>query len=110
MARVSSHIYYNIDESDIELRYKDLVFYFSSEFNIERYRNKIIRFIEEENYKLKAKYNVEVDLSDMLMISYYMKIEKRGFRVYKRIIDLDHNENKLIKISKDDIIKSKVGE
>ena len=110
MARISKHIYYDIEESDIEIIYKDLVFYFSSDLNATRFQNKIIDFINIENLKLKAKYNIEVDLSDMLMISYYIKIEKRGFRVYKRKLNLENNEYYLIKITKDDIIKSKVGE
>ena len=110
MTRISKHIYYNIEESDIELIYKDLVLYFSSDLNAKRFQNKIIDFIKNENFKLKAKYNVEVDFTEMLILSYYLKIEKRGFKVFKRIIDLRINEYYLKKINKDDIIKSKVGE
>lgn len=110
MARVSKNIYYNIEESDISLNYKDLILYFSSDFNANRFKTKILDFIALENYKLKAKYNVEVDFTDMLIISFYEKIEKRGFKVYKKVVDLDHNEKYLIKINKDDIINSKVGE
>lgn len=108
MARVSKNLYYNIDDSDIKLEYGSLIFYFSSDLNLQRYKSRIIDFTMVENYKLKAKYNVQVDLSDMLMISYYMKIEKRGFRVYKK--EIDDEKLYLIKINKDDIIKSKVGE
>lgn len=110
MARISKHIYYNIDESDIKLEYKNLEFYFSSDLNASRFKTKILDFIALENHKLKAKYNIEIDLSDMLMISYYMKIEKRGFRVYKKKLNIVNNELCLIKINKDDIIKSKVGD
>lgn len=110
MARISNHIYYDIDESDIKLEYNNLVFYFSSDFNLNRYQNKIIDFITLENYKLKAKYNIKVDFSEMLLISYYTKIEKRGFRIYKKQTDLLNNKLCLVKIDKNDIIKSKVGE
>lgn len=106
MARVSEHIYYNIEESDISLEYKNLVFFFSSELNAKKFKERILDFIDNENNKLKVKYNIEVDLSEMLLISYYMKIEKRGFKVLKR----ESNNLCLIKITKDDIIKSKVGE
>ena len=110
MARISKHIYYDIDESDIKLEYNNLVFYFSSDFNLNRYKNKIIDFIKLENYKLEAKYNIKVDFSEMLLISYYMKIEKRGFRVYKKEIDLKNNKICFVKFDKNDIIKSKVGD
>lgn len=110
MARVSKNLYYNIEESDISLEYKNLIFFFSSDVNAKRFKTKIIDFIDSENYKLKAKYNIEVDLSEMLLLSYYMKIEKRGFKVLKRELNLENNELCLIKINKNDIIKSKVGE
>ena len=110
MARVSKHVYYNIEESDIELQYKDIILYFSSDFNRERFQNRIVDFVNDENFKLKAKYNVEVELSKMLILSYYSKIEKRGFRVYEKVVNIKNNENKLIRINKSDIITSKVGE
>ena len=110
MARVSKNIYYNIEDSDIKLNYRDLILYFSSDLNAKRFKEKSNNFVELENQKLKNKYHLELDLSDLLILSYYTKIEKRGFKVYKREIDLDHNENHLIRINKDDIIKSKVGD
>ena len=109
MARVSDHIYYDIFESDLSITYKDLIMYFSSEFNLTRFQNKILNFIKEENSKLKVKYNVEVEFDEMLIIAYYKKIEKRGFRVYKKINYID-GEFYLQLITDNDIIKSKVGE
>lgn len=109
MARVSNHVYYDIYESDISIQYKDLIMFFSSEFNANRFQNKILNFIKEENDKLKSKYNVIVEFDEMLIIAYYKKIEKRGFRVYKKVIYAD-NEYYLQLITEDDIIKSKVGE
>lgn len=109
MARVSEHVYYDIFESDISIQYKDLIMFFSSEFNATRFQNKILNFINEENSKLKVKYNVEVEFDDMLIIAYYKKIEKRGFRVYKKV-NYSDSEYYLQLITEDDIIKSKVGE
>lgn len=109
MARVSDHVYYDIFESDLSITYKDLIMYFSSEFNLTRFQNKILNFIKEENSKLKVKYNVEVEFDEMLIIAYYKKIEKRGFRVYKKINYVD-GEFYLQLITDNDIIKSKVGE
>lgn len=108
MARVSKHLYYNIDDSDISLSYNNLLLYFSSDLNAERFKSRIIDYINLENSKLKVKYNVDLDLTDMLIISYYNKVEKRGFRIYKEVTYND--ELCLKKVNKDDIIKSKVGE
>ena len=109
MARVSNHVYYDIFESDISIQYKDIIMFFSSEFNANRFQNKILNFIKEENDKLKSKYNVIVEFDEMLIIAYYKKIEKRGFRCYKKIY-YETEEYYLQIITEDDIIKSKVGE
>ena len=110
MARVSKNIYNDINESDLFIQYKDLILYFSSDVNVNRYQTKIINFINEENIKLKIKYNVTVDFSEMLIIAFYKKIEKRGFRVYKKVFDISNNEYYLQNINEHDIISSKVGE
>lgn len=107
--RVSKHIYYNIEESDIKLEYKNLIFYFSSELNRDRFKTRIIDFVENENFKMKTKYKTQIDFSDMFYISFYIKIEKRGFRIYKKELN-ETNELYLIKVNKDDIITSRVGD
>ena len=38
--------------------------------------------MKNETYKLQVKYNINLNLDFMLMISLYKKIEKRGFRIY----------------------------
>lgn len=82
-------VYYNIDESIYYTNVGDFQFYFSSEFNLNRYKENVYTFIMSEIYKLKSKYRfVEAKtintLKVALAITYYKKIEKRGFRVYKK--------------------------
>ena len=83
---------YDINKSEYTCEVNDLDFYFSSEFNKMRFELNCMDFINEETNKLKARYHVDLDISDYLLVVFYMKIEKRGFKVYKNgdIIDKDY--------------------
>ncbi len=83
---------YDINKSEYTCGVNDLDFYFSSEFNKMRFELNYMDFINEETNKLKARYHVDLDISDYLLVVFYMKIEKRGFKVYKNgdIIDKDY--------------------
>lgn len=80
-------VYLDIDESDIYLIFgNNLKFYFSSKFNINRFREKVGNYIDVELSKIKNKYQItDIDLKLFFAIVFYTKIEKRGFK----IIDLD---------------------
>lgn len=89
MARVE----YDLDNSEYISKVHDYVYYFSSEFNLNRFNDGLYDFIKTETGKLKAKYHVGIDISDYLSIVFYKRIEKRGFKVltydsYKNIIEL----------------------
>lgn len=81
-------IYHNIEESNFYVNVGDFQFYFSSEFNQTRFKERYINYINNEIYKLKARYNFK-DLKTIttlkmgLVFTFYRKIENRGFRVYK---------------------------
>lgn len=89
-------VIYDIDKSDYYLNIDRYVFYFSSEFNRTRFKEGYDSFIYEEISKLKAKYHVNINLSCYLLIVYYKKIEKRGFKV----LTYD-DKNDIIDLSKD---------
>lgn len=72
----------NLNESDYFFNYKGIIFYFSSEFYKKKFVDNIQNYIENETYKLQVKYNINLNIDVMLMISLYKKIEKRGFRIY----------------------------
>lgn len=74
----------NLQESDYKFEFRRAVFYFSSEFNLERYKNSVIQFVEMEQAKIINRYKVKAELKLYLAISLYKKIEKRGFRVLYR--------------------------
>lgn len=75
----------NINESEYYLKYKGLIFYFSSEFYKNKFTNEVNHYIENETLKIQVKYNININLDILFMLSLYKKIEKRGFRVFDEI-------------------------
>lgn len=74
-------IYLNLSESDIFTNFDEFRFYFSSNFNKERFEKNVLNYITSETLKLKNKYHIAFNFDLFFSISYYNKIEKRGFRV-----------------------------
>ena len=75
-------VYYNLNLSEYEFKYKRLTFYFSSKFYIDKFKKEVDNFVNIEGNKLYCKYRVTLEPSEYLALSLYKKIEKRGFRVY----------------------------
>lgn len=78
-------IYLNLKESEYKLNYNGLIYYFSSELYMNKFKNNVKQFIVEETAKLKTKYKINIYFDTMLTIAYYKKIEKRGFRIVYKI-------------------------
>ena len=83
---------YNLNNSEYNLTVGSLTFIFSSIFNKTRFELNYSDFIEDETDKLIAKYHFNLDITEYLLVVFYIKIEKRGFKVYKDgdIIDKDY--------------------
>lgn len=87
---------YDINKSEYYFRVNKLTFFFSSKFNKTRFENGFIEYVQEETNKIKAKYKVDINLTNYLLLAYYKKIEKRGFKV----LTYDDNDV-IIELSKD---------
>ncbi|MDY5929012.1 MAG: early protein GP4 [Candidatus Onthovivens sp.] len=87
---------YDINKSEYYFRVNKLTFFFSSKFNKTRFENGFIEYVNEETNKIKAKYKVDINLTNYLLLVYYKKIEKRGFKV----LTYDDNDV-IIELSKD---------
>lgn len=74
-------VFYDLDKSEYYTKINNMKFYFSSAFNKRRFENNFNEYVEEEHKKLKFKYRVNIDIYNYLMVAFYKKIEKRGFRV-----------------------------
>lgn len=80
-------VYQNIEESPIYYDYENFRFYFSSAFYRRNFKTRIDSYINEETYKIRNRYKIFNEkffdlLKEVLLVSYYKKIEKRGFKVY----------------------------
>ena len=71
----------NLKESDYKFEFYNAVFYFSSKFYLDNFKNLLEDYIEIEQTKIINKYKVEINLKLYLAIALYKKIEKRGFRM-----------------------------
>lgn len=95
-------IYLDINESDYYYDLDGVRYYFSSEFNLTRFKNRVLDYVNEESIKLKLKYKININFDLFFSLAYYKKIEKRGFRVF--ILS-----DKEIKLTKDQIILNTLG-
>lgn len=89
----------NIKESKYIFVVDGLMLYFSSNFNKERFISNYNTYLDEESIKLENKYKVNIDLKRLLIVSFYKKIEKRGFY----IVDINSRQE----IKEDTIFKLK---
>ena len=87
---------YDINKSEYYFKVNKLTLFFSSKFNKTRFENGFIEYVQEETNKIKAKYKVDINLTNYLLLAYYKKIEKRGFKV----LTYDDNDV-IIELSKD---------
>lgn len=74
-------IYYNINESTIKFKYNDFTFYFSSQFYLDKFKRLYAKYIKDETNKLNVKYGSNLIIDELLLISLYKRIEKRGFKI-----------------------------
>lgn len=80
-----SKVYLDLKKTPFKTLNKGLIFYFSSEFYKKKFIENVNKYIHEESLKIRNKYKIGNILDLFLAVSYYKKIEKRGFRVYDSV-------------------------
>ena len=78
---MKSNVCYNLNKSEYYTEYKGYKFYFSSYFNDQRFKSKLLDTIEKETLKLNAKYRTTFNADIVIALYLYRLIEKRGFYV-----------------------------
>ena len=58
---------------------------FSAKFYQNKFEENLLTYIKEESDKFKNKYNININLTELLAFNLYKKIEKRGcYCIYKQ--------------------------
>lgn len=84
-----SIVFYELNDSPFFLRIDDFMFTFSSRFYKEKFEREYKEYLKAETLKLSVKFNSIIYADEMLLLSFYKKIEKRGFKVKYKGFDLD---------------------
>lgn len=85
---MANMVFYELENSPFFFRYQSFVFYFTSKFYLDKFEKGFKDYIREETLKLNVKYKMIADADEMLILSYYKTIEKRGFKVKYKGNDL----------------------
>lgn len=85
----------NIEESEYKVLKCGLLFYFSSKFYLQKFKNNVDNFVITESLKMKNKYQINSNLELYFAFSYYKKIEKRGFYIYDDVLKREITEENL---------------
>lgn len=80
---------YSLEDSPFFLRVDDFMFYFTSKFYMDKFKKEYQDYIHDETLRLNVKYKMIVYANEMLLLSFYKIIEKRGFKVQYKGVDLD---------------------
>ena len=89
----------NIEESEYKVLKYGLLFYFSSQFYMNKFLNNVDNFVTTESLKMKNKYKINSNLELYFALSFYKKIEKRGFFIYDDVLKKEIKEQNLFVIN-----------
>lgn len=78
-------IFLDIKESNYNVTKYGLIFYFSSKFYMEKFKENVEKYVQNETLKFKNRYKVNVNLNKIFAVSLYKKIEKRGYKVLEEL-------------------------
>lgn len=80
--------------------YQGLFYVFSSISNLNKFKNKIEEYKLNETLRLKYKYGIQnINFDLFLTISFYKKVEKRGFLVTSEDRKISMQEDSLFYVS-----------
>ena len=77
----TSEIYYKLEDSPYIYKTIRFSFYFSSEFYLNKFKDNVYKYVEQENRKLDLRFKCKTLFLYVLMLNYYKLVEKRGFLI-----------------------------
>ena len=82
-------VYLDISESDYFYDLDGVRYYFSSEFNLNRFKERVNDYVNNEIIKLKNRFKINCSFDLYFQLAFYKRIEKRGFKV----VELSNNKS-----------------
>lgn len=83
----------DLNKSEFTYICNGLRLYFSSKLYLEKFASEIQSYLDLETRKTELKYRCRINMTPLLIISLYKKIEKRGFKIFDTIRKKDVEEN-----------------
>ena len=74
-------VVYDLNLSPFRYKNGDLIFVFSSQLHLDKYKKKMKENRDIINYSLSKRFNYTVDVSKLADVVLYRKIETRGFLI-----------------------------
>ena len=84
---------YSLEDSPFFLRINDFMFYFTSKFYMDKFNKEYKDYIRDETLRLNVRYKMMGYADEMLLLSFYKIIEKRGFKVLFLGKEIKENES-----------------
>lgn len=81
-----------LKKSNYSYEFGEYIFYFSSKLYLKKFKEGVLNYIILESAKITNKYKIKINVTNYLSVSFYKKIEKRGFRVINRNSGLEIDE------------------
>lgn len=81
-------IYHDIEQSTYIFEYDNLKFHFSSRLYLDKFKDRYSNYIKEETDKFSSRFKMSIYADELFLLELYRKIEKRGFKVYYKNIDI----------------------
>lgn len=78
---------YDLKQSPFKHKINNIVFVFSSQMHLDKFKKRLKENKEIINYSLSKRFNLDVDVEELANIVLYKKIETRGF-----LIEIEGNE------------------
>lgn len=82
----------NLRKSKYTLEKDCITFYFSSEFYLKKFKDKVEEFVELENRKFESRYNMPINLRYYFLVVFYKRTEKRGFLIKYNNVFVENTE------------------
>jgi hypothetical protein len=92
-------VFYDINNSHFTIDVGDLTFYFTSEYNLDRFTSRYEKEIIDFRKKIEKIYwnNHSLAFDELALLRLYQRIEKRGFLIYYKGLKIECPENIVFK-------------